>query len=75
MLLRGINRLSVRLVSRQQEIAEVRQTELVILLFSPFNHGSCLPGDDNLPIGPVWTSFWALAPFDLVVCVETLIGD
>ena len=75
MLLWGINRLWVRLVSRQQEIAEVRQTELVVLLLCPFNHGSCLLGDDNLPIGPVWAAFWALAPFDLVVCVETLVGD
>ena len=75
MLQWGINRLWVRLVSGQQEITEVRQTKLVVLLFRPFNHGSCFLGDDNLPIGPVWIAFWTFAPFDLVVGVETLVGD
>jgi hypothetical protein len=76
MLLWGIDRMGFRLVPREQGITELRQTKFVVLLFRPFNHGSGFLGDKDILVRRlVWRTSWTRETFDLIFCVETLVGN
>ena len=67
--------MAVRLISCKQEIAEVREAKFVVLFLRPLNRGASLLRDNDLLTGTTCGTSRIPKTFDLVVRVETLVGD